>query len=72
MTGDGVPDLIVGAGPGGGPHVKVFDGRTGAVVASYYAYAPDFAGGVSVAAADLDGDGRAEVLTSPARAAGRT
>ena len=57
VTGDGTPDLVTGAGPGGGPHVKVFDGVTFAEVRSFYAYDERFAGGVSVAAGDFNGDG---------------
>ena len=63
VNGDGVLDIITGAGAGGGPHVKVFDGATGAVLASFYAYTPSFAGGVNVAGADLTGGGKADVIT---------
>jgi hypothetical protein len=62
VTGDGVPEVIVGAGPGGSPTVVVFDVLTGALVRAFFAYAPDFRGGVQVAAADITGDGVADVL----------
>ncbi|MFO0797591.1 MAG: putative Ig domain-containing protein [Gemmataceae bacterium] len=62
VTGDGVADVVVGAGAGAGPHVKVFDGRTGGQARSFFAFAPDFTGGVSVRAGDVDGDGAADVV----------
>ena len=40
VTGDQVADTVVGAGPGSQPHVKVFDGVTGAEVRSFFAYDP--------------------------------
>ncbi|NNM76319.1 VCBS repeat-containing protein [Sphingomonas sp. ID1715] len=63
VNGDGLADLVTGAGPGGGPHVKVFDGSTGTELRSFFAYEAGFVGGVQVATGDLDGDGRAEVVT---------
>jgi hypothetical protein len=63
VNGDGYADIVTGAGPGGGPHVKVFSGATGAELKSFLAYAPDFSGGVSVASVDNDGDGQADIVT---------
>ena len=65
INGDGLADIIVGAGPGGGPHVKVFSGTTSAELLSFFPFPAGFTGGVRVASGDLDGDGRAELLTSP-------
>jgi len=70
VTGDGVPDVITAPGAGGGPHIRVFDGSTGSVVAEFYAYAPGFTGGVYVAAADVDGDGVAEIITGAGEGGG--
>jgi uncharacterized repeat protein (TIGR01451 family) len=65
VTGNGVPEIITGAGPGGGPHVKAFSLAGGVVteVASFYAYDPAFPGGVNVAVGDVNGDGVAEIIT---------
>jgi hypothetical protein len=59
---DGVADIIVGASAGGGPRVVVFDGKTGAELRTFFAFEPTFTGGVNVAAGDLNGDGRADVV----------
>ncbi|MEI7853986.1 MAG: hypothetical protein WCJ06_09780 [Planctomycetota bacterium] len=68
VTGDGVPDLVTGAGATGGPHVIVWDGgslshNSLSAKASFFAYAPTFLGGVSVATGDLNGDGVREIIT---------
>ena len=62
INGDSLPELITATGPGSGPHIQVFDGATGNLVRSFYAFDKSFAGGITVAAGDLNGDNRAEII----------
>jgi hypothetical protein len=63
VNGDGRADIYTGAGAGGGPHVRVFSGMNLAELHSFFAYNPDFSGGVRVAASDVNGDGRDDIIT---------
>ena len=63
LNNDGIKDIVVASGPGGGPHVKVFDGLSGNEIASFFAYDANFRGGVNVAVGDLNGDGTQELIT---------
>ena len=65
VNGDGKADVITGTGDGGAPRVRVLDGATlgQTVLRDYFAYEPSFRGGVLVAAGDLDGDRKADVIT---------
>jgi hypothetical protein len=71
VNGDGTVDIIAGAGPGGGPHVRVLSGVDFAELASFLAYDPYFPGGVHVAAGDVDGDGRTDIITGAGPSGGR-
>ena len=68
LNGDGFAELIAGGGPGGGPRVRALDGRslllTNAQVeaANFFAGDPANRGGVRLAAKDLDGDNRADIV----------
>ena len=71
IDADGRAEVVVGAGPGGGPHVRSFLVRPflpavqlPGPLGSFFAFAPTFTGGVNVAAGDLTGDGRAEVVAA--------
>jgi hypothetical protein len=70
LNGDNIPEIIVGAAAGGGPHVRAFyRGGTafsqGGVQTSFFAYESTFTGGVFVAAGDIDNDNKAEIVTGP-------
>jgi len=63
VNNDGILDIIASAGPGGGPEVRIFDGNGLTVLRSFYAYAVDFTGGVSVASIDFNNDGILDLVT---------
>jgi hypothetical protein len=57
-------EIIVSAGIGGGPHVRVFGLNRADPIRDFFAFDASFRGGVRVASADLNGDGRAEVVAA--------
>ena len=63
VNGDGRADIIAGTGAGGLPQVKVFSGLDSSLLLSLLAYESGFTGGVYVAAGDIDGDGKADIIT---------
>jgi hypothetical protein len=65
VNGDGFADIVTGTGSGGGPDVRVYSGADGSLLRAFFAYSPSFTGGVRVAAADVNGDGKAEIITAP-------
>ncbi|MBU1074586.1 L,D-transpeptidase [Patescibacteria group bacterium] len=62
IDGNGKDEIIVGAGPGGGPNVKIVWPYS-LKITGFLAYAETFRKGVTVACGDLNGDGEIEIVT---------
>jgi len=45
---DGISEILTAPGKGGGPHVRAFDGATGANILNFFPFDPSFTGGVFV------------------------
>jgi hypothetical protein len=69
INNDGIGDLLVSAGFGGGPRVAGFDGTTLTspnrvkLFADFFAFEPSLRNGVYLASGDYNGDGYADVVT---------
>jgi hypothetical protein len=61
LNGD---ELAVGAGPGGGPHVKVY-GRDGTLQRSFFAFPSNFRGGVSLGVSTVTGILAGTLIVAP-------
>jgi hypothetical protein len=71
VDGDGVPDTVIVSGPGAPIRVAVVSGADESIlVAPFDPFGDDFLGGGFVAAADFDGDGKAEFIVSPDQGGG--
>ena len=68
INGDGIPELIVAAGFGGGPRVAIFDGRSVAsgqpikLVNDFFAFESTLRNGVYVTVGDFNGDGFGDLI----------
>ncbi|NQU99200.1 MAG: VCBS repeat-containing protein, partial [Parcubacteria group bacterium] len=61
---DGLAEVIVGAGTGGGPQVRVFEADGSPKPIQFFAFHPDSRTGVDVACGDMDSDGKDEIAVS--------
>jgi hypothetical protein len=61
LDGNGTDEIMVGAGKGGGPQVRVLTAN-GEVYLQFFAFSSAFRGGVTVAAGDVNHDGKDELI----------
>jgi hypothetical protein len=76
-NGDGIPDVVVAAGPGGGSHVRVFDGAAllaGSLVelTGFLAYDPGLSAGLFVAGGTPASTGTGDTITAVTAGPGLT
>jgi FG-GAP-like repeat/FG-GAP repeat len=62
VNGDGRADIVVAPGVGSVIKVKMFDGVSGALIRSFQGFESTYNKGVSLAVADVNGDGFADVM----------
>ena len=63
LDGNGYKEIVAGAGFGGGPHIRIFNAKGYLFDPGFFSYDRNFRGGVNVACADLNNDGKDEIIT---------
>ena len=62
VNGDGRADIITAPLSGGASRIVVVSGATRSVIRDYLAFGSSYIGGANVTAADINGDGKAEII----------
>jgi hypothetical protein len=65
LNGDGRADLVVASGAGTRGNIRVFDGRVGTTLASFFAYPVGVTSGAFVALSDANGDKKLDLRVTP-------
>lgn len=71
LNGDGVEEIITAPGPGGRPHIRIFNAAGQPKFnAGFFALDGKFKGGANVACGDVNGDGQPEIIVAASRGGG--
>jgi len=62
VDGDDRAEIVTGAGPGGGPHIRIFDSQGELDLPGFFAYSELLRSGINIAVMDVENDGTAEIL----------
>lgn len=69
LFANGQRQIVTGAGPSGGPHIRVWNMFGTAIEKEFFAFDASEIGGVSVAVSDVTNDGRDEILVGSGQGA---
>lgn len=65
FNGDGIPDIVIGTGPGVATRVRIIDPTTQKELFSVQPFEAAFTGGVYVAVGDVTGEGKPDLIITP-------
>ncbi|MDD5342703.1 MAG: putative glycoside hydrolase [Patescibacteria group bacterium] len=64
INNDGKDEIVTGAGPGGGPHIRIFNDKGKAITPGFFAFDKTWRNGILVTVNDINQDGQDEILAS--------